>query len=201
MLPLHHDPKCRSGVFVSIVIASSSCSSFPVVALRVELSATRLSAECGQPALDYHVSTSLSHPSSRDGRTRTCVSVLPRPPCTCPVGSPLPYIPLCFQSERPDLNRRSPGPRPGAIPAFATFCSQWPVRESNPSSRLEKPMSLPIDERAISAHIFHAVDSWSCAHLSRSGSGGARIRVSWSSGQPLHHLSYRPNNKKSPMSL
>ncbi len=47
-----------------------------------------------------------------------------------------------FQSERPDLNRRSPGPRPRAIPVFATFCSQWPIRESNPSSRLEKPMSF-----------------------------------------------------------
>ena len=29
-----------------------------------------------------------------------------------------------FQSERPDSNRRSPGPRPGAIPSFATFCVQ-----------------------------------------------------------------------------
>ena len=36
------------------------CSSFPVVALRVELSATRLSAGFGQPALDYLVPTSLS---------------------------------------------------------------------------------------------------------------------------------------------
>ena len=27
-----------------------------------------------------------------------------------------------IQSERPDLNRRSPGPRPGAMPGFATFC-------------------------------------------------------------------------------
>ena len=38
---------------VSIVRASSLCSLYPVVALRVELSATRLSAEFGQPALDY----------------------------------------------------------------------------------------------------------------------------------------------------
>ena len=29
-----------------------------------------------------------------------------------------------FQSERPDLNRRFPGPQPGAIPGFATFCFQ-----------------------------------------------------------------------------
>ncbi len=54
---------------------------------------------------------------SRDGRSRTCVLVLPKH-----TGSPLPYIPS-FQSERPDLNRGhrraavvGPGPRPGAIP-------------------------------------------------------------------------------------
>ena len=48
-------------------------------------------------------------------------------------------LPVCLQSERPDLNRRSPGPRPGAIPGFATFCrqpralrSQWVGRCSNP---------------------------------------------------------------------
>ena len=34
-----------------------------------------------------------------------------------------------------------------------------------------------------SVHIFHAVDVCSFAHLSRSGSGGARIRVSWSSAR------------------
>lgn len=152
VLPLHHDPECRSGVFVSSAVGSSSCSWFPVVVLRVELSATRLSAEFGQPALDYQLPTSLllvgfrvARPeqqrawrtarhafaeltgvppstnvslSSRDGRSRTCVSVLPKH-----VGSPLPYIPLLFfQSERPDLNRGhrrkalvDPGPRPGAM--------------------------------------------------------------------------------------
>ena len=51
-----------------------------VVAPRIELSATRLSAEYGQPALDYQL-----------------------------------------KSERRDLNPRPPGPRPGAIPDFATF--------------------------------------------------------------------------------
>src|SRR5262245_37313342 len=38
----------------------------PVVALRIELSATRLSAEYGQPALDYRLCL-----FSRDGRNRT----------------------------------------------------------------------------------------------------------------------------------
>ena len=82
-------PECRPGVCVSIVLASWSCSPFPVVALRVELSATRLSAVFGQPALDYHCQRHCR--TSRDGRTRTCVSVLPKH-----VGSPLPYIPDSF---------------------------------------------------------------------------------------------------------
>ena len=59
-----------------------------VVALRVELSATRLSAAFGQPALDYRR-------PSRDGRTRTCVLVLPRH-----AGLPLPYIPHVSQNGR-----------------------------------------------------------------------------------------------------
>ena len=67
-------PKCRSGVCVSIGFASSSCSSFPVVALRVELSTTRLSAVFGQPALDYLMPTSLSCQSGwQDSNLRSCV--------------------------------------------------------------------------------------------------------------------------------
>ena len=52
-----------------------------VVALRIELGATWLSAAFGPPALGYRN-------FSPDGGTRTCVSVLPQH-----VGSPLPYIP------------------------------------------------------------------------------------------------------------
>ena len=55
------------------------------------------------------------------------------------------------QSERPELNRRSLGPRPGAIPGFATFPCQRLVRESNPPRGLERAASFPIDERAVSA--------------------------------------------------
>jgi hypothetical protein len=49
MLPLHHDPRKESGVCVSNAIDSSlfSLLNCCVVALRVELSATRLSAEFG----------------------------------------------------------------------------------------------------------------------------------------------------------
>ena len=58
-------PECRSRVLVSVACASSLCSLFAVVALRVELSATRLSAEFGRPALDYRrrriFSTQLKH--------------------------------------------------------------------------------------------------------------------------------------------
>jgi hypothetical protein len=55
---LHHNPANRSGVSVSIAMRSALSFSFmlavsSVVALRIELSATRLSAVSGQPALDY----------------------------------------------------------------------------------------------------------------------------------------------------
>ena len=79
-------PKCRSGVCVSTGRVPSSCSSLLVVVLRVELSATRLSAVFGQPALDYLLPTSLlarsgwrdSNPRARAPKAR---------------GLPLPYIP------------------------------------------------------------------------------------------------------------
>ena len=56
MLPLHHDPLLAVGCIrfhgeCFIVLVLSYCC---VVVLRVELSATRLSAGFGQPALDYH---------------------------------------------------------------------------------------------------------------------------------------------------
>jgi hypothetical protein len=55
-----------------------------VVVLRIELSATWISARFGQPALDYRV-------VSRDGRNRTDTIVFPKH-----VGLPLPNIPLSF---------------------------------------------------------------------------------------------------------
>ena len=85
----------------------NSWSQIPVVVLRIELSASCSSDRLGQPALDYH--------ASRDGRTRTDDSVCPEH-----VGWPLPYIPI-HESERRDSNPRSLGPRPSAIPGFATF--------------------------------------------------------------------------------
>jgi hypothetical protein len=55
-----------------------------VVVLRIELSATWISAGFGQPALDYQA-------LNRDGRTRTDTIVFPKH-----VGLPLPNIPLLF---------------------------------------------------------------------------------------------------------
>ena len=68
---------CQRGISV----LEGFCS---VVVLRIELSATWLSAGFGQPALDYQV-------ASRDGRNRTDTIVFPRH-----VGLPLPNIPLFF---------------------------------------------------------------------------------------------------------
>ena len=78
-----------------------------VVALGIELSATRLSAVFGQPALDYHVSRAL--------RSRTETLLLPKQACFH-----LHLRPNC-QSDRSDSNRRSLGPQPSAMPNFATF--------------------------------------------------------------------------------
>ncbi len=65
----------------------------PVEALRVELSATRLSAGFGQPALDYHLPTSLSVRSGwQDSNLRS------RAPKAR--GLPLPYIPSFIQNGR-----------------------------------------------------------------------------------------------------
>ena len=77
-----------------------------VVALRIELSAARLSAEHGQPALDDLLGESGTSGSNR------------KPPGPKPgvlPTAPLPDVVVFIQSERSDLNRRSPVPRTGAI--------------------------------------------------------------------------------------
>ena len=104
-------PYAWSGVSVSIDVSATSFSSLlfgvPVVALRVELSATWLSARYGQPALDYR------------GSQVGMVGLEPTTPCS--QGTRDSRFPTSRQSERSDLNRRSRGPRPRAIPGFATF--------------------------------------------------------------------------------
>ena len=105
-----------------------------VVALRIELSATRLSAAPGPPALDYLFKSGTSE-SNRPVYWAT--GLLPPNQACCH----LHLCPIDCQSERQDLNLRPPGPRPGAMPNFATSCFQYPVRELNPSHRLERAVS------------------------------------------------------------
>jgi hypothetical protein len=132
-------PQCRSGVCVSIAPVSCFCSSFPVVALRVELSTTRLSAVSGQTG-------------PRLPRANVVVASVGmaglEPASPCSQSTWVRRYPTSRQSERADLNRRSPDPPPASqVPGRDNQASlpsvlQWPVRESNPSSRLEGPESL-----------------------------------------------------------
>ena len=102
-------PQSWSGVSVSTAAKWTSMVScwfmilFSVVALGIELSATRLSAGFGQPALDYRFKSGT--PGSNRKPPAPKAGVLP--------SAPVPK--LVDQSERSDLNRRSPGPRPGAM--------------------------------------------------------------------------------------
>jgi hypothetical protein len=133
---LHHDPMGRSGVCVSIDEVGTSlvsCLFGSVVALRIELSATRLSAVSGQPALDYRF-IQVGHPG-----------VEPRPSCSqSRRASICTSARLSCQSERQDLNLRSPGPRPGAITRLRHVLIEYPVRESNPCLRIESPLSFTV---------------------------------------------------------
>ena len=183
-------PKCRPGVCVSIVCGPCDCSSVSVVALRVELSATRLSAGFGQPALDYHVPTSLSTKSGwRDSNPR---SRAPNDHAAHGARRAAAALHPVIQSERADLNRGhrraavvSPHPLRGT--RRDTQASLRSVSSSCGSRTrlcaLKGRDPKPIDERAISAHTVHAVDTFGQRHRSRSGSGGARIRVPWSSAR------------------
>jgi hypothetical protein len=79
--------------------------------------------DLNQPPTTYQIAVlPLQHRTmvSRDGRTRTDDTVLPRPPRRGGARRDSRF-PTSRQSERPDLNRRSRGPRPRAIPSFATF--------------------------------------------------------------------------------
>ncbi len=112
---------------------------------------------------------------------------------------------LLSQSKRADLNRRSPGPRPGAITRlryvlFACASSDpYRSRTGLPALKGRRPQT---DRRTGPSrrHIFHAVDSRELRAPFTQWVGrcsNPRLRLF---RPPLHHLSYRPN-KKSPMSL
>ena len=127
----------------------ASCSS--VVALRIELSATRLSAVSWQPALDYRLSRApRSRTRPRRSRKQNHCLLLPKQACyhlhLCPISC------LC-KSERLDSNQRSPGPGPSAITRlryvlFRLVCSSSCGSRTQPA-RLERPMTSPEVERAV----------------------------------------------------
>ena len=115
--------RCRSNIACSFVSGSSGSpenrTQHYAVISRVWATSPRLPFQSGTPE------SNREPPAPKAG-------VLPSAP-----------LPVCLQSERPDLNRRSPGPRTRsghpAIPGFATFCrrprvrrSQWVGRCSNP---------------------------------------------------------------------
>jgi hypothetical protein len=125
---------CQRRVSVLEVVCS-------VVVLRIELSATRISAGFGQPALDYQI-------VSRDGRNRTDTIVCPKH-----AGLPLPNIPLLF----------------------ASVCSSSYGSRTHLSALKGQ---YPHADRRTSRVVFNV-----SAHAERSGSGGARILVSWFSAK------------------
>ena len=115
-----------------------------VVALRIELSAARLSAEHGQPALD-----DLLVKSGTSGSNR-------KPPGPKPgvlPTAPLPDVVLFTQSDRSDLNRRSPVPRTGAITRLRYVLKfSSPYGNRTHLSALKERYPAPIDERAMLCH-------------------------------------------------
>ncbi len=131
----------------------------------------------GKPALDYHLPSSLLHQSGwRDSNSRSCV------PKTH--GLPLPYIPS-QKSERADLNRRSPAPGAGAITRLRYVL----ILSSSCGSRTRlcalKGRYPKTDRRTnhLYGRTFHADEAGISERISRSGLGGARIRVSWFSAR------------------
>ncbi len=122
-----------------------------MVALRIELSATRLSAVSWQPALDYRLSRApRSRTRPRRSRKQNHCLLLPKQACyhlhLCPISC------LC-KSERLDSNQRSPGPGPSAITRlryvlFRLVCSSSCGSRTQPA-RLERPMTSPEVERAV----------------------------------------------------
>ena len=142
---------------------TSCCSllfAVSVVALRVELSTTRLSAASGQPALDYQY-----FQVGKVGLEPT-VSALPRVAIRLRTARRRPLLPKtrglaaaphpASQSERQDLNLRSPGTRPGAMTRLRYVLIKYPVGESNP---------FPTGIRNPSA--VSAGRGMSCAHCER----------------------------------
>ena len=89
--------------------------------------------------------TSPRLPSSRAPRSRTETLLLPKQAC-----SHLHLYPIVCQSERQDLNLRSPGPRPGAMTRLRyVLIVSSPCGSRTQPARLERPMTSPEVERAV----------------------------------------------------
>ena len=125
-------PQNWSGVCVSSGVSSTSFLLLVVKVVRggVERAPPRSGGLTGDLS-DRHAHRYNTGPCfSREGGTRTHDLVHPKH-----VGLPLPYIPsLSFQSERQDLNLRSPGPRPGAITRLRYVLLQVPRTGVEPVS-------------------------------------------------------------------
>ena len=137
-------PHCWSGVSVSIAEQMTSCCScwfgceVQVVVLGIELSAAVLSEPLGRPALDYR--SQVGH-----------LGVEPRPSCSQSRRATIcTSARLSFQSERQDLNLRSPGPRPGAITRLRhVLIVSGPCGSRTQPARLERPMTSAVVDRAV----------------------------------------------------
>ena len=171
---LHHDPQSRSGVCVSTDVAATSLAPaflVPVVALRIELSTTRLSAVSGPPALDYRFQ--VGH-----------VGVEPRPSCSQNTRAP-----LCTSSRLSPV--RTAGFEPAISwspttrdPRLRHVLIEYPVGESNPN-----PAGIRSPKRRSAGR------GTVCANIERSGLGGARILLSGSSDRRYTVSATSPNKK------
>jgi hypothetical protein len=134
---LHHDPVKRSGVCVSSGVAATSSVLLlvwlSVVAPRIELGTTRLSAVSGRPALDYLVQ--VGHPG-----------VEPRPSC-----SRSRRAPICTSARL--LSVRTAGFEPAISwpptrrdTRLRHVLIKYPVGESNPNpAGIRSPSAAPLD--------------------------------------------------------
>jgi hypothetical protein len=161
------------------------------VALRVELSTTRLSAAFGQPALDYRVVESGWQDSNlrlRAPKARGFAATL-HPVVSVRTGGLEP--PTSWSPTRRDTRLRY-------VLASVARAGVEPASAPGKGAILQ-----PIDERAMSARIFHAVEPWGLRALVTQWVGRRSNPPLLVFSQALCHLSYRPNktNKKSPMSL
>ena len=144
-----------------------------VVALGIELSATRLSAVFGQPALDYHKSGASGSNRNPPLPKQACSICHLRPSC---------------QSERsdPEPISGSQNRRDNQTSLRSSVC-QYPVRESNPHLQIESLQSLPIDQRGMLCFVV-------CAPVAQSGPGGARILVCGASNRRYTISATSPNS-------